>query len=67
MDSRLVTPFLILRIGLGLTATLAGLDKFTNILADWGGYVSPLAVRMLPFSVVRRNRKHNPLDPNFAA
>jgi hypothetical protein len=51
MDSRLVIPFFILRIGLGLTATLAGLDKFFNILADWGGYVSPLAVRVLPFSV----------------
>jgi hypothetical protein len=51
MDSRLITPFRILRIGLGLTATLAGLDKFFNILADWGAYVSPFAVHLLPVSV----------------
>ena len=35
----------------GSTATLAGLDKFFNILANWGSYVSPLAARLLPFSV----------------
>jgi hypothetical protein len=51
MNTRLSTPFLALRFGLGLTATLAGLDKFFNILADWGSYVSPVAVRALPFSV----------------
>ena len=50
MDPRLVTPFLVLRYALGLTATLAGLDKFFNLLANWGGYVSPLAERLLPFS-----------------
>jgi hypothetical protein len=31
-------------------ATLAGLDKFFNILADWGGYLSPLAAQLLPLS-----------------
>jgi hypothetical protein len=31
-------------------ATLAGLDKFFNILADWGSYVSPAAARLWPFS-----------------
>ena len=51
MDSRLVTPFRVLRIAFGLTATLAGLDKFFNILADWGSYVSPAAAHMLPVSV----------------
>lgn len=51
MDSRLITPFRILRIGLGLTAALAGLDKFFNILADWGSYVSPAAAHLLPVSV----------------
>lgn len=40
-----------LRIGLGLTAFLAGLDKFFNILTDWSMYVSPLAERMLPITV----------------
>jgi hypothetical protein len=50
MDTRLNVPWLALRLGIGLTATLAGLDKFFNILADWSAYVSPLAAQMLPFS-----------------
>jgi len=48
---RLAASFRALRIALGLTATLAGLDKFFNILADWGVYVSPVAARWLPVSV----------------
>jgi hypothetical protein len=50
MDSRLNTPWIALRFGIGLTATLAGLDKSFNLLADWGAYVSPLAAQLLPFS-----------------
>jgi hypothetical protein len=50
MDSRLNVPWLALRLGIGLTATLAGLDKFFNLLTDWSAYISPLAVQMLPFS-----------------
>jgi hypothetical protein len=48
MDQRLHTPWLALRFGIGLTATLAGLDKFFNLLADWTTYVSPLATRIVP-------------------
>jgi hypothetical protein len=48
MDNRLNTPFFALRSGIGATATLAGLDKFFNLLADWGSYVSPLAAQVLP-------------------
>lgn len=48
MDTRLDTPWMALRYGIGLTATLAGLDKFFNLLADWGSYVSPLAAQLLP-------------------
>lgn len=51
MDTRLRAPEQALRIAFGLTATLAGLDKFFNILADWGSYVSPLAAGLLPFPV----------------
>lgn len=51
MDNRLTTPYHALRLALGLTATLAGLDKFFNLLADWGSYVSPLAARILPVPV----------------
>lgn len=50
MNSRLSAPWLALRLGIGLTATLAGLDKFFNLLANWSQYVSPLAAQMLPFS-----------------
>jgi len=47
---RLVTPWWALRLALGATAFLAGLDKFFNLLADWPGYLSPLAVQLLPVS-----------------
>ena len=50
MDPRLQTPTNIMRVAIGLMATLAGLDKFFNILADWGSYVSPVAAQLLPFS-----------------
>ena len=42
MDSRLDSPFRVLQVALGLTATLAGLDKFFNILTDWGAYRQPV-------------------------
>lgn len=48
MNVRLQNPAAALRIAFGLMATLAGLDKFFNILADWGSYVSPLAAQLLP-------------------
>lgn len=50
MDAQLDSRTAILRIAFGLTATLAGLDKFFNILADWSSYVSPLALGLLPVS-----------------
>jgi hypothetical protein len=50
MDNRLHTPWIALRLGIGLTATLAGIDKFFNLLTDWSAYVSPAAVRLLPVS-----------------
>ncbi len=39
-----------LRIALGVVPIVAGLDKFTNLLADWPSYLSPLVGRMLPVS-----------------
>lgn len=47
-DKRLESAWWALRIGLGATAFLAGLDKFFNLLTDWQMYLSPLAVKMLP-------------------
>jgi uncharacterized membrane protein YphA (DoxX/SURF4 family) len=49
LDSRLERAWWILRIGLGLAPFLAGLDKFFNLLANWPAYLSPLALRALPF------------------
>jgi len=37
-----------LRIGLGLAAFLAGLDKFVGLLADWPGYLAPAVAALLP-------------------
>jgi uncharacterized membrane protein YphA (DoxX/SURF4 family) len=50
MESRLNSAFWSLRIAFGLTAFLAGLDKFFNLLTNWEKYVSPLALQVLPIS-----------------
>lgn len=50
MIGKLNSAWWALRIGLGLGAFLSGLDKFFNILTDWGMYLSPLAERLLPVS-----------------
>ena len=50
MNPKLDSAWWALRIGLGLAAFLAGLDKFFNILTDWAMYVSPTLERALPVS-----------------
>ena len=50
LDSGLRSAYWALRVGLGVGPFLAGLDKFFNILADWGMYLSPLAEKALPVS-----------------
>lgn len=47
---RLTAPWWALRVALGGAAFLAGLDKFTNLLADWPAYLSPIAAHVLPIS-----------------
>jgi uncharacterized membrane protein YphA (DoxX/SURF4 family) len=49
-DPHLHGAWFSLRIGLGLMALLAGIDKFFNLLTDWTMYVSPLAEWALPLS-----------------
>jgi uncharacterized membrane protein YphA (DoxX/SURF4 family) len=39
-----------LRVGLGLCAIFAGLDKFLNLLTNWEMYLSPLIPRVLHIS-----------------
>ena len=46
--NRLTAAWWALRVGLGGAAFLAGLDKFFNLLADWPGYLSPIAARLIP-------------------
>ena len=48
IEKSLDSARLALKYGLGLAAFLAGLDKFFNLLANWEGYVSPLAKAVLP-------------------
>lgn len=40
----------LLKITFGLVPIVAGLDKFTDILVVWDGYLNPKIVDMLPFS-----------------
>jgi uncharacterized membrane protein len=49
-DSRLEQGWWVLRLGLGVGPFLAGLDKYFNLLTNWPGYISPLALKILPFS-----------------
>ncbi len=50
LEGKLEIAWWALRIGLGLAAFLAGLDKFFNLLTDWEMYLSPLARDVLPVS-----------------
>lgn len=45
---RLTAPWWALRVALGGAAFLAGLDKYFNLLANWPGYLSPMAAALLP-------------------
>jgi hypothetical protein len=40
----------VLQYTYGLMPIVAGLDKFTNLLTNWAGYLSENVVAMLPFS-----------------
>ncbi len=49
-DNRISWSYWALRLVFGIVPIVAGLDKFTNLLANWQGYLSPLALRLLPVS-----------------
>lgn len=42
--------FELLRAGFVALPLLMGLDKFTNLLTDWPGYLAPWAANLAPFS-----------------
>lgn len=50
MDTRLNNAYWTLRIAFGLTAFLAGADKFLNLLTNWEQYASPLVLSIVPLS-----------------
>ncbi|RPJ63223.1 MAG: DoxX family membrane protein [Acidobacteria bacterium] len=50
MKPELNGPYWALRLGIGLTAFLAGLDKFSHLLVDWNMYLNPLALTLIPLS-----------------
>jgi len=50
LDANLNGSWWALRLAYGLVPIVAGIDKFTNLLVDWKQYLSPVAIRVLPFS-----------------
>ena len=49
-DPRLNHAWWTLRIGLGLTPIIAGLDKYFNVLTNWEMYLNPLVPQLLHLS-----------------
>jgi uncharacterized membrane protein YphA (DoxX/SURF4 family) len=49
-DNKLNRSWWALRIGIGLAAFLAGLDKFFDILTNWSMYLSSFSQQVLPVS-----------------
>ena len=50
IGGRITSAWWALRIALGVGVLFAGLDKFFNILTNWGMYLSSLGERFLPVS-----------------
>lgn len=40
----------VLKLTYGIIPVVAGADKFTNLLTDWGNYLNPTLEAILPFS-----------------
>jgi uncharacterized membrane protein YphA (DoxX/SURF4 family) len=51
MNTNSATVKKVLTYTFGLVPIIAGLDKFSNLLTDWGQYVSSGMADMLPFEV----------------
>ena len=50
IDRRVESARQVLKVAFGVVPFLAGLDKFTNLLADWPRYLSPMVEAVLPVS-----------------
>jgi hypothetical protein len=53
IDNPAYQAFLTLRVGFVVAPILFGLDKFTNLLADWTTYLAPAIDRLVPGSATR--------------
>ncbi len=49
-ERHMTSAYWALRIAFGVVPIVAGLDKFTNLLTSWQGYLGPLARGLLPIS-----------------
>lgn len=49
MNSNIKSAKTVLKYTFGLVPIIAGLDKFSNILTDWGQYISPWLSEIIPF------------------
>lgn len=45
--------YALLRFLFGIVPIVAGADKFANLLTHWETYLSPITLRLLPFSATR--------------
>lgn len=50
MDPKLNRIWMVLRVGLGAIAVVAGADKFLNLMTYWPSYVAAPFAELLPFS-----------------
>lgn len=50
METNIKQVQTLLKFTYGLVPIVAGADKFTNLLTNWGQYLSPMIKGMLPFS-----------------
>src|SRR5687767_11452569 len=50
LNQTLRPTFNLLKITFGVVAIVAGLDKFFNLLTQWGNYLSPDFAGMLPLA-----------------
>jgi hypothetical protein len=50
IDDPAYQAYLTLRVGFVAAPILFGLDKFTNLLADWTAYLAPAIDRLIPGS-----------------
>ncbi len=50
LAEKVKTVWLILKVTFSLVPIVAGLDKFTNLLANWENYLNPIIAGMIPLS-----------------